>query len=177
MNICKCCNTEFIPIGYSKKNAHKQRFCSRSCSNKIVIRKELPQKDVIQFSCIFCGKKAAVGRKFCPICIKEERHRFHRKHRGKLLHEITIKEYSITMRGGANKFDSIRGHARKAYIQSGKPKQCFNCGYNKHFEVCHIHPISNFPETATIADVNSEKNLIALCPNCHWELDKGLLKL
>jgi hypothetical protein len=177
MNTCECCKAEFIPIGYSKKNAHKQRFCSRSCSNEIVVRITKTDLGYSNTICIYCGKKAASKRKFCPTCISEGRHTFHRKHGGKLLHEITIKQYSITMRGGANKFDSVRGHARKMYLKSDKPKVCVKCGYDKHFEVCHIHPISQFPDTATIADVNDLNNIVALCPNCHWEYDNKLWSL
>jgi predicted HNH restriction endonuclease len=38
-------------------------------------------------------------------------------------------------------------------------------------------PIASFPMTATIAKVNDIKNLIVLCPNCHWKYDHGLLDL
>ena len=27
------------------------------------------------------------------------------------------------------------------------------------------------------SDVNNENNLLALCPNCHWELDNGKLRV
>lgn len=52
---------------------------------------------------------------------------------------------------------------------------CQNCSYDKHTEFAHVKAISKFPLTATLQEVNSESNLLMLCPNCHWELDNGLL--
>ena len=49
--------------------------------------------------------------------------------------------------------------------------------YNKHIEIAHKKAVSDFDDSATIAEINDINNLIALCPNCHWEFDNGLLKL
>jgi hypothetical protein len=56
-------------------------------------------------------------------------------------------------------------------------KPCSNCGYSKHVELCHIRPVSDFPESAKLSEVNAELNNIVLCRNCHWEFDHGLLKM
>ncbi|NDG25698.1 MAG: HNH endonuclease [Proteobacteria bacterium] len=45
------------------------------------------------------------------------------------------------------------------------------CIYDKHFEVAHIKPISEFSKDTLITIVNDPSNLIPLCPNCHWEFD------
>jgi predicted restriction endonuclease len=71
----------------------------------------------------------------------------------------------------------IRQMARRLFDRSGKPKRCAVCGYDKHVEICHIKGIQDFDENDTISAVNNMNNLIALCANCHWELDNGLLKL
>lgn len=71
----------------------------------------------------------------------------------------------------------IRGYGRVIYDKSTKPKLCINCGYNKHYEVCHIVAIKDFPDAATMSEVHALDNLIALCPNCHWEFDHGMLTL
>lgn len=55
--------------------------------------------------------------------------------------------------------------------------KCSNCGYDKHVEVCHIKSISSFNNESKISEINDISNLILLCPNCHWELDNGILKL
>jgi hypothetical protein len=66
----------------------------------------------------------------------------------------------------------LRGLARSAYRG---PKSCRQCGYDLHVDVCHLQPVSSFPPTATVAEVNAQDNLAAFCPNHHWELDAGLL--
>jgi predicted restriction endonuclease len=56
------------------------------------------------------------------------------------------------------------------------PKRCAVCGYDSHVELCHIRRISDFPLSATFAEVNAEANLVYLCPNHHWELDAGKIR-
>lgn len=51
------------------------------------------------------------------------------------------------------------------------------CGYDKFVEIAHIKAVSEFDESALISDINSIDNLIALCPNHHWEYDNGVLIL
>ena len=46
----------------------------------------------------------------------------------------------------------------------------------QHYEVCHIKGISDHGLDTTIGEINDIHNLIALCPNCHWEMDNGLLE-
>jgi len=62
-------------------------------------------------------------------------------------------------------------------IRAGIRQSCRVCGYDKHVEVCHIKAIKSFDDSATFSEVNSIHNLVFLCPNCHWEFDKGLLNL
>ena len=45
--------------------------------------------------------------------------------------------------------------------------KCAICGYDKHVEIAHIKPVSDFTDSCTIAEINSIDNLIALCPNHH----------
>lgn len=66
---------------------------------------------------------------------------------------------------------TIRRHTVKIYETSGKPKACNSCGYDKHYEICHIRAVSDFPDEALVEEINSIDNLMALCPNCHWEFD------
>ena len=72
---------------------------------------------------------------------------------------------------------TIRKHAELTYLKSGKVKKCAICGYDKHIEIAHIKPVSKFDDSATVAEINSIENLIALCPNHHWEYDSGILKI
>ena len=65
----------------------------------------------------------------------------------------------------------IQKNARDIYNKSNKPKECIVCKYNKHYEVAHIKAVSDFDGDATISEINCINNLIALCPNHHWEYD------
>lgn len=72
---------------------------------------------------------------------------------------------------------TIRKLAEKIYTDSGQKKVCAICGYDKHVEIAHIKAVSEFDDSATIAEINSLNNLIALCPNHHWEYDNGIITL
>ena len=73
--------------------------------------------------------------------------------------------------------NQVRIWAKKLMKYWGYEKKCFACGYNKHIEVCHKRPISEFSLATKMGVVNSKENLVYLCPNHHWELDNKLLKL
>ena len=68
-------------------------------------------------------------------------------------------------------------HKVNNFIKSNKEQKCAICGYTNHIEVAHIKAVSDFSDNTMIKDINSIENLIALCPNHHWEYDNGLLKL
>lgn len=69
----------------------------------------------------------------------------------------------------------LRNMARRAFRNSDRQQICQNCGYGLHVEICHIQAINSFPLETPVAVVNGLDNLMALCPNCHWELDHGML--
>lgn len=72
---------------------------------------------------------------------------------------------------------SIQKNARSIYFDNTVSPKCEICGYMHHVEVAHIKPVSEFPDTATIREINCIDNLIGLCPNHHWEYDNGILKI
>lgn len=71
----------------------------------------------------------------------------------------------------------IQKNARKIYEESTKPKYCIVCGYDKHYEVAHIKAVSSFDDRVLIDEINTSNNLIALCPNHHWEYDNNELDI
>lgn len=83
----------------------------------------------------------------------------------------------MVKRGYSHHYAHIRDIARRTYNKSNKPKECIHCGYDKHYEVAHIKAIKDHPKDSKISEVNHIDNLIALCPNCHWELDYGDLDI
>ena len=72
---------------------------------------------------------------------------------------------------------AIQKDARKIFFKNNSKPKCAICEYDKHVEVAHKRPVSDFPDTALISEINSIDNLVGLCPNHHWEYDQGLLKL
>lgn len=78
-------------------------------------------------------------------------------------------EYDL--KNGTNKYSCIREHARRTAFKENPTPRCFNCGYSKHVEVCHIKGIMEFSLESTVGEINNISNLVCLCPNCHWEFD------
>ena len=54
--------------------------------------------------------------------------------------------------------------------------KCEICGYNKYVEISHKKQVFEFSDNITLEEINDINNLIALCPNHHWELDHNVLK-
>ena len=139
------------------------KFCSRTCAATFN-NKEFPKRERKQFFCESCGNEAIYRRRFCTKCNPNS---------GVDWALRTL----ASLRSLADFHSRIRQLARKAYHDLGKPNRCVNCGYSKHLEICHLRPIQNFDGATPISEINSPNNLVALCPNCHWELDNGLLTL
>lgn len=71
----------------------------------------------------------------------------------------------------------IQKNARIIFNESNKECKCAICGYSNHIEIAHIKAVSEFEDSSLISEINDINNLIALCPNHHWEYDNGLLKI
>lgn len=159
----------------SKTNNPK--FCSRSCSasynNKLFPRRI--------WKCRECGlsNKRNGNSRVCLGCRKRWKSNsggvFGTKTEsltmGYIRNSSRDKGYSV-----ANMFTRIRVSARKKLKLLGI-SSCYVCGYDKHWQAAHIKPVSSFGDDEYVASVNDINNLVALCPNHHWELDHGLLSL
>ena len=117
-----------------------------------------------RIKCQRCGEFCGSGRKFCVDCRERVKQEKKDIALDKTLSEAIYKKGHIS-----NRYALVRDHCRRAY--EGVFTKCEKCGYDKHVEFCHIKPIKDFPETSTIREVNAKENIIALCPNCHWEFD------
>lgn len=168
--VCLNCDKEF-----KKKKAQFEKspnhFCSKSCAatyNNKVSPKRQPEG-----ICSKCGDSCPNSLKHCEKCklitILPVRGRLYYM-------DKTLEEASRQGRM-ASKFSTIREYARKVMKLANIEKKCQNCGYDKHVEVCHIKSISDFDLSTKIYEINDLSNLAYLCPNCHWEFDKGLLDL
>jgi len=169
---CVKCSVSFPS---DRKN---RRFCSSSCAasfNNAGKRKNPPiERHCNTCSAVFFRTKSHRSINLCEKCFLdyEERKWFYRNK--------TIKEY-VELASVKGKHPSWRNsHIRlfaRAWNSSIRTHPCQKCGYSNHVELCHIKPITSFPETATIGEVNAAENLLVLCRNCHWEFDNGLLVL
>jgi len=140
------------------------KFCSRSCSathSNLVApkRKKEPRY------CKYCGVQVEKRSRVCDACNPNNV-----DWTSRTIGEIQANaKYQVSA--------ALRTVARQVYRQSNRPRVCHNCGYDKHVEICHIRAIGAFPDDTPVAVVSGLDNLVALCPNCHWEFDHGLLNI
>jgi predicted RNA-binding Zn-ribbon protein involved in translation (DUF1610 family) len=152
------------------------KFCSKSCSCSF-INKANPRRKKIPRYCTHCGNQftpaRATRKRLCYDCDAA------RISRAKI--ELRPLSYYHSRESVADKHPSwANSHIRalnRHWNQDLTKKPCARCGYDKHVELCHIQAITSFPETALLGEVNSPRNVIQLCPNCHWELDHGHLAI
>lgn len=141
------------------------KFCCQSCAASYNNRAK-PKRQP-EGNCRRCNKVISTARTYCSDCwsgmLKSTRDRS--------LAEI---EYKTGHKSAA--FSAVREHARRK-SRFARVHQCERCGYSKHVECCHIRAISEFPADATVAEVNADENILVLCPNCHWEFDRGMLDI
>lgn len=161
---CPNCKTNFQPT------TSQAKYCSSSCFatyfNANPSKKMLDNRKKKSNKCLKCGLLIFASRIYCKPCYETE---FYVDEQT-TLQEITNKrKYQIHSR--------VRNLARAKYKRSGRPENCIYCSYSTHYEVCHIKAIKDYPLTATIGEINHLDNLIALCPNHHWELDNGKLTI
>lgn len=94
-----------------------------------------------------------------------------------LIECTTKKELFSNRKNWQSARSSIQKMARNVFFSNNKEPKCCVCGYDKHVEVAHIKPVSDFTDETLIKEINSIDNLIGLCPNHHWEYDNGILKI
>ena len=143
------------------------KFCSRSCSAKYNNRMNPKRKP--EHRCIDCGVPINAKRKRC------------RKHYQEWIQkqvpaDLTLSEATYAKGHRSSAYALVRTRARAVAKKLGYTK-CAVCGYDKHIEIAHIKGISEFSEDTLLTVINAPDNLIALCPNHHWEYDAGVLDL
>ena len=165
MNNCKNCHIE---------TANK-KFCSRSCSasvNNEGVQRNFPkERFCVKCKSSFYNSKSHISR-FCELCLNERKSK-------KVNEFTTLMELSERARNaGVHRswwYTEVRTTNRR--WNNHLIKECRKCKYSLHVELCHIKPISDFPQTATLGEINHESNIVGLCRNHHWEFDHGHLVL
>lgn len=158
---CQNCNT----------TTTNPKFCSRSCA-AVYNNTTKPKRKRLGRRCTACGeifiRFTDIPTRRCKTCTDDAA-------------QITKKKLSMTLKemheelcvkgkhpSWKNAVVRIIGRQlHKELLQSC----CTKCGYSKHVELAHIKPITEFDESATLAEVHASSNVIALCRNCHWEMD------
>jgi 5-methylcytosine-specific restriction endonuclease McrA len=152
------------------------KFCSTSCAatynNKLFPKRQKASssltiiKKVQQRYCRDCHIPVPGHRRVCDNC------------KGRIYVDWTKRTIADIHSAAKYQVSSqLRSIARQEFKQSKRPRICQNCGYDKHIEVCHIHAIQDFPPGTPVSVVSGIDNLVALCPNCHWEFDHGILHI
>jgi hypothetical protein len=159
-------------------------FGRKRCKNCI---EQLKQTGTMSYNkerqnkeCINCGEvfSGLSYSKYCSIeCKKDYRKRNNKGSRNPIGIDLTLKDATYDYLHKSSMFALVRSRSRSIGKSHGLDKKCFNCGYSKHVEICHIKPVHKFTEGSLVSEINSLSNLIGLCPNCHWEFDHGMLNL
>jgi len=165
---CSSCNKE-VKRRLKEISPSGLVYCSSSCAAKINNKNFKKRTFTNKCGHDGCETYISIGSSYCKKC-------FIKITKIKDIGENTLGLHYLRGKG-SNRHAGIRDHARRVYKKSGEPKCCYVCGYSIYIEICHIKSISSFPMETLIQDVNDIKNLVALCPNHHKELDKGLIKL
>ena len=154
---CKKCLMEFTPSN------PKQIFCSNSCQNSF--RQKLWRENH-QKPCEDCGDMVGPESITCRKC------RWSRR-TTTLKDDVTVAQLREHAGGKYWWATPIRKHAQKFIPR----EPCRACSYDLHVEAAHILAVASFPDTAKLSEINNPDNIIPLCPNCHWEFDRGILIL
>jgi endogenous inhibitor of DNA gyrase (YacG/DUF329 family) len=195
--VCEQCGKETTQskanLIISKRRGQIKLFCSQRCFHD----HNITRLEVSCFNCskqfhrvpsqtksgIFCSTSCAASynnklrpKKEKVVKIKAEKDPL----KGKRDHVTKLELFGKSESGGTNwqrARSVITKHAQRIASVCHKTDSCFNCGYSKHVEVCHIQAVMSFPDSATLKEINAPDNLVGLCPNCHWEFDHGQLVL
>ena len=183
-NRCKQCDKVIeVQEGQKVAEVRHKKFCNRSCAATYNNKNGAPKRVAKTTStCKNCGgtiylKRGANGwftpRRRCDTChtlkIIQE------KGKAKLFAESKSKA-SLLSKGWQCARSQIAKHARRVFARTGRSLRCEypGCIYSHYAEVCHRRPVADFPGSATIKEINMPANLVALCPNHHWDLDHGI---
>jgi hypothetical protein len=157
---CKNCGDFF-----EAKTKENRKFCSRSCSTTYNNTKT-PKRSV-EGNCVKCDKPISKQLKHCNNCKRKSNDE---------LEEMLLRDVIYNNHHKSSAFALVRSRARSKAKKLGMTK-CPYCDYDKHVEIAHIKPISEFDLTTKLKIINNKNNIIPLCPNHHWEFDNKLIKL
>jgi hypothetical protein len=180
-NLCRYCGA-VIPVPEGKKvtEIRLKKFCNCSCAamynNRLHPKRKSSEiaRVAVATYCCACGNQINsrdLRRKYCDSCKYQARRVFN------ALGKRTKGSLFSSSANWQSARSSLRGHACRVFARSKRAKECAICRYSMHVNIAHLRSVSIFPETALISEINHMSNLVALCPNHHWEFDHGFLTL
>jgi hypothetical protein len=165
-SICRMCGRVIaVPPGAIIDESRRKKFCNHSCAASYTNRRRESRAQ----KCPDCGRRMSPGCARCRACsVIAKRAVALGSTKGELRHRRSnYQSWRAT----------LQTHAIKTHRQHGGEQRCIVCGYSNHVQVCHRVPVSSFPDSAAISEINAIGNLVPLCPNHHWEFDHGLITL
>lgn len=167
---CLHCGKEIVGKGKSSK-----KFCNSSCAASYNNKQRSLNSDGTKShynKCPKCGKLKYYTSKLCSDCYNQEK----KENIGykTLGYFINGKKYLST------KCSEIRHNAKRILEESGREKVCQYCKNHEFDEILEVHHVKGILEhdsDTLIKEINSENNLVWLCPNHHTMIEKGLITL
>ena len=158
---------------HCKKETNNPKFCSRSCSASWT-NSQSPKRKRKTYICNDCSstidrRSYKDSTRICKTCLRE------RDIKSKTLGEYKERA-SVKGKHPSWVFSGVRG-LNRSWNKDLISKPCANCGYDKHVELCHIKPLSEFSDDTPLSEANHRNNNVQLCRNCHWEFDNGILSI
>lgn len=154
-----------------------QHFCSNSCAARINNKGKI-KNPPIERKCTKCqGAFFHKGLKRSRLCEKCRADKIRKKEdRSKLTLAEVLNRPRLQGKHSSWRNQEVR-QINREMNRDLQEHPCQLCGYALHVELAHIIAISQFPVTATMEVINHKDNILALCRNHHWELDKDLLQI
>lgn len=164
-NYCK--KTTLKKKSIVKKSKSNLRYCNRIClaQSKIKVKSMCKKQSK---SCSICNTNISGKNKYCELC---------KSQKIPSSYNCTKKEMFDKCKNWQSARTQIRKHAKLIFNNYIKTNKCSICNYSKHIEICHIKPVKDFSDNCLLSQINNPNNLVALCPNHHWEFDNGFLIL
>jgi hypothetical protein len=177
-----------------------RKFCSQSCSATYTNSRKPKREAVKTGNCERCGtqirfrerrrsykgsvKQGYVRVRFCNdfrVVAQHETQLENNKKKGVLTWDLVskmTKKELLDHYNGSPYWFKVRStsHAQTLWRRAKRPNICQVCGF-EHINICHIKDVREFDGNALMGEINSPDNLVGLCPNHHWLLDRKKLNL
>ena len=173
-SICENCDKVIqVPDGGDISQTRRKRFCNQRCV-ALFSHREGSLKDHARpvKGCTHCGvqhkKKSTYCSRSCRVLSTPKKVNSQR---------VESKGEIFSGRSWQSARSIIQKNARALFFKANPVPSCAVCHYINHVEIAHRIAVSEFQADALLSEINDLSNLISLCPNHHWEFDRGILKL